>query len=291
MSSTDKRPVQCPTGASATPLVDGNILCMGPTGVVSTECPDGYQRYSGFETSVTECRKATPASCPSGSSLIQLLTSPTEGKQVCMSSSVQTYTRPLPTSQDAPWPCDNGDPASVEPPSTVRCYRVSGAPSQSQSQAQPPSGTFDELNATYKQQVKEYEDAMMAAIETNAPSRLPEIRSKSEAIQATLAKMVESLTFMKKETNDVRVQRDKLLEDLRRIQKDYSAMLVNTDDLETLRRIRQQESGEARRQLNLYLLAFLFVAMALLVYIVFKGRKEDTTNASTPTPTMSPALM
>jgi hypothetical protein len=131
---------------------------------------------------------------------------------------------------------------------------------------------------------------MMAALQTNAPSRVPGLRAKAESIQATLTKMVESLTFMKKETNDIRVQRDKLLEDMRRIQRDYSAMLVNTDDLETLRRIRQQESGEARRQLNLYLLAFLFVAMALLVYIVFKGRKEDASSASAPTPTMSPAL-
>jgi hypothetical protein len=164
------------------------------------------------------------------------------------------------------------------------------AGSSSTTESQAPLGTFDELNLQYKQQVKEYEDAMMAALQANAPSQLPDLRAKSEAIQATLSKMVESLTYLKKETSDVRVKRDALLEDLRRIQQDYSAMLVNTDDLETLRRIRQQESGEARRTLNLWLLAFLFVAMALLVYIVFKGRKEDTSSASAPTPTMSPAL-
>jgi hypothetical protein len=211
-------------------------------------------------------------------------------KQVCVPNTAASYSRPMPTSQTAPWPCDGNDPAALDGTGGIKCFGSGSSGSTSSQPPSAPSGTFDELNLQYKQQVKEYEDAMLAALQANAPGRVPELRAKSEAIQATLAKMVESLTYLKKETSDVRVKRDTLLEDLRRIQRDYSAMLVNTDDLETLRRIRQQESGEARRTLNLYLLAFLFVAMALLVYIVFKGRNADTSSASAPTPTMSPAL-
>lgn len=112
----------------------------------------------------------------------------------------------------------------------------------------------------------------------------------SEGIQASLTSMIENLTFLKKETPDIVKERDTLLEMLRRIQRDYGAMLSSSDDLETLRRIRQQENGETERLLMLYLFAFLFVAMLLVVYLLYTGRKADTTMTSSPTPTTSPAL-
>jgi hypothetical protein len=138
--------------------------------------------------------------------------------------------------------------------------------------------------------VAEYEAMMEASIRQNDPTKLPDLRTKSEAIQATLNKMIENLTYLKKETPDIRSQRDSLLEKLRRIQQDYSAMLVNTDDLETLRRIRQQEAGAARSDLILYLFAFLFVSVMLAVYLVYVGRKTPTSATTATTPTMSPAL-
>jgi hypothetical protein len=112
----------------------------------------------------------------------------------------------------------------------------------------------------------------------------------SEGIQTTLNKMIENLTYLKKDTPDIRAERDALLETLRRIQLDYSAMLVNTDDLETLRRIRQQENGEAKRLLFWYMMALIFVAVMLLVYIVYVGRKTPSSATATPTPMMSPPL-
>ena len=152
----------------------------------------------------------------------------------------------------------------------------------------PPD--FQSLNSQYRQQVQAYDAAIQSALATNSPSRLPELRTMSEQIQVTLNKMIESLTYLKKETPDLKTERDKLLEDLRRIQRDYSGMLEATDDLETLRRIRQQENGEARRLLLLYLLAFIFLSVMLIVYIAYTGRKTETTAMSAPTPTMSPAL-
>jgi hypothetical protein len=131
---------------------------------------------------------------------------------------------------------------------------------------------------------------MNASIERNDPSKLPELRTMSEGIQSTLNKMIENLTYLKKETPDIRSQRDSLLETLRRIQQDYSAMITNTDDLETLRRIRQQENGEARRMLLIYLMAFLFVCCMLLVYMVYTGRKTPTSPTTAATPSMSPAF-
>ena len=149
---------------------------------------------------------------------------------------------------------------------------------------------MDELNRTYQQQVSEYETVMKESIASKDPSKLPELRAKSEAIQATLNKMVENLTYLRKDTPDVRTERDALLEKLRRIQRDYSAMVTNTDDMETLRRIREQENGDIKHQLKLYLMAFLFLAVMVLLYIVVFGRKADTSPTATATPTMSPAL-
>lgn len=149
---------------------------------------------------------------------------------------------------------------------------------------------MESLDATYQQQVAAYEAAMNASIQQNDASRLPELRTMSEGIQATLNNMIENLTYLKKDTPDITLERDALLETLRRIQRDYSAMLVNTDDLETLRRIREQEGGEARRILLLYLAAFLFVTCMLLVYLMFTGRNTPTSATTAAMPTMSPAL-
>jgi hypothetical protein len=173
------------------------------------------------------------------------------------------------------------------------CYKGIEAPSSSQSQSQSPppvNPPFATNDATYQQQVAAYEAAMNASIERNDPSKLPELRTMSEGIQSTLNKMIENLTYLKKETPDIRSQRDSLLETLRRIQQDYSAMITNTDDLETLRRIRQQENGEARRMLLIYLMAFLFVCCMLLVYMVYTGRKTPTSPTTAATPSMSPAF-
>ena len=154
----------------------------------------------------------------------------------------------------------------------------------------PVNPPFVTLDTDYKRQVAEYEAAMNDSIRRNDPTRLPELRTMSERIQNTLNKMIESITYLKKDTPDIRTERDNLLEKLRRIQQDYSAMIVNTDDMETLRRIRQEEGSEARRLLLIYLIAFLFVSVMLIVYLVYVGRKPDATQATAATPTMSPAL-
>ena len=237
--------------------------------------------------------------CPTGSTFSTLVFPPSTRKFVCLKSDAPSYTRPIPEDEST-WPCNGSDPLTTvfppddgsgarRPPTEVRCYGggSSGGSAQTAAPATPP---FETNDATYQQQVAAYEAAMNASIQRNDPSKLPELRTMSEGIQSTLNKMIENLTYMKKETPDIRSQRDSLLEKLRRIQQDYSAMLVNTDDLETLRRIRQQENGEARRELLLYLMAFLFVSCMLMVYLVYSGRKTPTSPTTAATPTMSPTL-
>lgn len=207
----------------------------------------------------------------------------------CVKNDAPFYTREIPATPSSDWwPCDNAGPYTEDRDGLrqVKCWGGSG----SSTTTPPTNPPFATLDTNYQSQVAAYEAAVNTSIQQNDPSRLQELRTMSEGIQTTLNKMIENLTYLKKETPDLKAERDKLLEDLRRIQQDYSAMLVNTDDLETLRRIRQQENGEARRQLLLYLIAFLFVSCMLFVYMVYTGRKTPTSATTAATPTMSPAL-
>jgi hypothetical protein len=236
--------------------------------------------------------KTKPMSCPADSTQ-EVVNFKQEGasRVLCVKSTAQSYLKPL-TSPPA-WPCDGSDPFSIPSEgNNAKCYRSSASSSSpaqaaAQTPAQPPFATLD---TNYQAQVAAYEAAMNSSIQRNDPSKLPELRTMSEGIQTTLNKMIENLTYLKKDTPDIKAERDTLLETLRRIQLDYSAMVTNTDDLETLRRIRQQETGEARRELTLYLMAFLFVCCMLLVYLVYTGRKAPTSQTAAATPTMSPAL-
>lgn len=296
VNDSDTKPSQCPEGS--TEMSPGASMCLSPSGTKPKACPSGYSLLPSADPMSNEppkCRKAATASCPAGSTLTTVFFGPTDNKLVCLKSTAPFYTRPAPTSPDAPWPCnanDGGVPVfpteSRGPPTEFKCY--GSDTNQTTSAPAAPASAFSDLDNTYKRQVAAYEAVISQSIRANDPARIAELRKQSEEIQNTLNKMIENLTYLKKETPDIRSQRDSLLEKLRRIQRDYSAMLVNTDDLETLRRIREQENGEAHRQLLLYLMAFLFLTMVLLVYLMYVGRSAETTPTATAIPTMSPAL-
>lgn len=126
----------------------------------------------------------------------------------------------------------------------------------------------------------------------NDASRLPEIRTLADRAMLALNKRIEELTYLKTNTPDIRMERDHLLAVLRRIQTDYSGLIENTDDLETLRRIREQEGGAAKQELMWYMMAFFVLAVALLgVIFIMGGQKALATAISPSTPAMSPPLM
>jgi hypothetical protein len=151
---------------------------------------------------------------------------------------------------------------------------------------------MDDAKKQYMEQLREYDSVVDQAIQTQDLSQLPKIRQLNAAIAKTLNKMIEDLTFLKKDTPDIKKTRDELLERLRKIQKDYSGLLANTDQLETLRRIRQQESREADRELYWYLIFFLVVALAIVMFVLFfSGQKKESTAASASIPPMAPAFV
>lgn len=151
--------------------------------------------------------------------------------------------------------------------------------------------TMDELRAKYERQLKEYDDLVSIAMNTNDTSQIAKLRNLNEAIAKTLNEMIEKLTFMKKESPSLTNERDELISRLRQIQLDYNGLLVNTDKLETLRRIRQQESTEANRQLYMYIGFFLLVCLIMIVYLAFMSHRKDTTAASARIPPTTAAFV
>lgn len=146
---------------------------------------------------------------------------------------------------------------------------------------------MDELRKQYEKQVAEYE----SIIQSNDPSKMERLRELNTAIGDTLNKMIEKLTFLKKDTPNLKKERDELIERLRQIQKEYNGLLVNTDQLETLRRIRQQESGETDRQMRMYLFFFLAVCLAIFLYLLFMTHKKETTAPSASIPPTTAAFV
>ena len=151
--------------------------------------------------------------------------------------------------------------------------------------------TMDELKAKYERQLKEYDDAINQAISTQDASKIDSLRQMNTALSKTLNEMIEKLTFLKKDTPELVQYRDQLVARLRQIQQDYNGLLVNTDTLETLRRIRQQESGEAKRELYWYMLFFLVVSVAMMLYLLFMTQRKDMTAMSANSPPMTAALV
>lgn len=144
---------------------------------------------------------------------------------------------------------------------------------------------MDALRDKYERQLKEYDELVKTSIDKQDVSSLPKLRELNAAIAKTLNDMIEKLTFLRKETPSLKEERDELINRLRQIQRDYNGLLVNTDNLETLRRIRQQEGGEANRQLYMYVGLFLLVVFAILLYLMFAPHRILST---TPTASMPP---
>lgn len=150
---------------------------------------------------------------------------------------------------------------------------------------------MDALRTRYETQLKEYEALVKQAVDAGDVSQLPKLREMNAAIGKTLNDMIQNLTFLKKDTPNLKKERDELVDRLRDIQRDYNGLLVNTDKLETLRRIRQQESSEANRLLTLYLFFFLTICLAIVVYLLVATQRKDTTAPSASMPPTTAAFV
>ncbi len=150
---------------------------------------------------------------------------------------------------------------------------------------------MDELRSKYEKQLEEYNTLVEKTLTSSDLSQIQKLREMNTALSKTLNAMIEKATFLKKDTPNLTRERDELIERLRQIQKEYNGLLVNTDTLETLRRIRQQESSEANRQMYLYFYLFLIVCLGILLYVLFMSQRKDTTAPMASMPPTTAALV
>lgn len=144
---------------------------------------------------------------------------------------------------------------------------------------------------TLKSKIDYYNDLVKRAIQTDDASLLPEIRSLNRTITGMINDEIEKLTYLRKESPDILEARDRLIQRLREVQKDYNGMLENADNLTTLRRIREEEGAEGKRMFTMYMFAFLGLCSTIAVYLVFFAQKRATTAMMANTAPKMPSLV
>jgi hypothetical protein len=144
------------------------------------------------------------------------------------------------------------------------------------------------LRTAHENQLKQYETLIKTAIANRDSSKLPEIRAMNKSIDDRLNIMIQQLVAMK---NNYSAEEEltELLIELRQIQRDYNGLVKETDTLETLRRIRQQEDVSIKRELYWYLIVFVFVAILFIGYLLFYGKRAATAPIANTVPS-SPNL-
>lgn len=147
---------------------------------------------------------------------------------------------------------------------------------------------MDELRAAHEKQLVDYKNMIDRAIENRDATKLPDIRATNQALSDRLEVMIGQLALMKNNSS-AEVELQKLLVILRKIQQDYTNLVKDTDTLETLRRIRQQEDVSAKRELYWYLIIFVFIAILLIAYLIFYGKSAATAAIASTVPS-SPNL-
>jgi hypothetical protein len=150
---------------------------------------------------------------------------------------------------------------------------------------------MDDLRTQYKGQLDSYDTLLKDSLDADDVTQIPKLRTLNVKLAFTIDEMVNKLEFMKKETPSIKAERDELIQTLTRIQQDYSGLIVATDSLETLRRIRQQVKFDADRQLRMYLLFFFLLALCIVFYLMFMTQRKDTTAAMASTPPTMAALV
>lgn len=147
---------------------------------------------------------------------------------------------------------------------------------------------MDALRTAHVNQLNQYKTLIETSVDNRDSSKLPEIIAINIALTNRLDTMLTLLATMK-QNNSAEAELTELLADLRQIQRDYNGLIKDTDTLETLRRIRQQEDVSIKRELYWYLIIFVFVAILLIAYLIFYGKRAATAPIANTVPS-SPNL-
>ncbi len=145
------------------------------------------------------------------------------------------------------------------------------------------------MDAQYQSLAQQYQALADEAIAD--PSKLQGNVEKMKVINQKMASVLDSTIADMTSAGaqgQLAVQRDELIEKLRRIQRDYNGLLVNTDKMQTLHKIRGFQEEDWKSQLRMYIIFFAILAGVVLLLVLFKRQKTENTTmapmsaASTP---------
>jgi hypothetical protein len=153
---------------------------------------------------------------------------------------------------------------------------------------------MDELSRQYEQRIDRYNKLIADAIRNPAAGQrsLSQIRRLNTEIEGLLDKMMGQLAMARRSDAAFRAEKDKLYENLKRIQQDSNALTQDKDTLETLRRIREFRETDTSFSLSIYMIAFVVLALVVLLVLMFKrpSSQADMTSTIPSSPAAIPAL-
>ena len=142
------------------------------------------------------------------------------------------------------------------------------------------------MDAQYQSLAQQYQALADEAIAD--PSKLQGNVEKMKVINQKMASVLDSTIADMTSAGALETQRDELIEKLVRIQSDYNGLLINTDKMQTLRKIRGFQEEDWKSQLRMYIIFFAILAGVVLLLVLFKRQKTVNTTmapmsaASTP---------
>jgi hypothetical protein len=118
---------------------------------------------------------------------------------------------------------------------------------------------------------------------------LPRIQSVNQQIAAVLDQMLTQMQYANDGSNS-ETYRAQLVEQLARIQMDYTGLKTNTDAMQTLRRIRSFQDTSWQSSLMIYIGLFVLVAGLFALLVMFRRHSSTSTSAPMTSPTTMPPL-
>jgi hypothetical protein len=121
---------------------------------------------------------------------------------------------------------------------------------------------MEELEQKFQKQKAVYDQLVADALTNSDSNAITSIAAAKKAMSDTLSEMLEL-----SESTNRNDQQEELIRRIMEIQRDYNGLLVSTDKLETLRKIRQFQDSRADVNLKIYGLGFLVASLALVILL------------------------
>jgi hypothetical protein len=139
------------------------------------------------------------------------------------------------------------------------------------------------LEQTYAIKKASYE----AMIRSNNPN-VNEVKRLNNELSFLLTQMLTELAKVRQDAGHIEQYRNDLVRKLVAVQKDYTTLLNEREQLRTLRALREYEETKFNAAFFWYGLAFTIVAILFFFILLWKGHKATTSPITTSSATTMP---